>query len=164
MGIRDYLNRNPAVAAGLIAAVMLVAAYVFWTSSTDASSLRASKVYFTADGGATYFADDAEKIYPFDHNGRPAYRAYVFRCGSEAPFVSYYARYSEATKSKLLELQPRRSDPAVATEIAELISTGIEVQKVGTDKWVPSLSQEASEFTGAPPCKQAGVYAVGVVP
>ena len=35
--------------------------------------------YFSDDDGKTYFQDDASKIAPFDHNGKQAVSAYLFR-------------------------------------------------------------------------------------
>lgn len=47
---------------------------------------------------------------PFDHNGKPAYRALVFRCRTGGPFVGFLAKYSDQSKAQ--------AEAAAATALA----------------------------------------------
>jgi len=58
---------------------------------TDAELREA---YYTIDDGTTWFVDDAQKIPPFDHNGKTAYRR-ANVCRGEREVVSgYLERYT----------------------------------------------------------------------
>src|ERR1700722_10524228 len=80
----------------------LVAMGVFIWYSLSGGPSNASKAYYTTDDGQTTFVDDFFKAYPFDHDGKPAYRAYMFQTSDGKRFVGYLERY---TSSGLADLQ-----------------------------------------------------------
>ena len=52
-----------------------------------------SKAWYTVDDGVSWFADDDNRITPFDHQGKKAYRCYVWTCdGGKTQFVSHLER------------------------------------------------------------------------
>ena len=57
--------------------------------------------FFSDDDGATWFIDDNTRIPPFDHGGKPAYRAEVFECGTGKPFVAYLEKFTDAKKQQI---------------------------------------------------------------
>lgn len=59
-----------------------------------------SKNYFTVDDGQTWFADSANKLPPFDHDGSKAVRCYVFK-GSNGKFAGLLEKYSDDTLNRL---------------------------------------------------------------
>lgn len=161
-GVRDTLNQRPALAAGLMVGFIALAA-VFWFYTRDRSHTAATEAFYSDDDGKTYFVDDFQKLAPFDRNGKVALRAYVFRCGTEAPFVGYLARYPEATKAKIADLRKRPTDPAAQAELGQLIASA-EVRKPGQTNWVAAGSNDGEAITAAPQCKDGKQTAVGVVP
>ncbi len=127
MGIREALNARAELAAPAIAAVIVaVVAVSVWNSHRGAPSGPITRGYFSDDDGKTYFADDVYKPVPFDHNGKQAFRAYVFRCGSGKPFVGYLGQ-----------------------------DAGREVKKPGETKWVPATGAKGDAVTNVT-CPEGG--------
>jgi hypothetical protein len=156
MGIREAFNRRPKLAAVLGVGLCAIAIpLVIWANSSGVPG-RASKAYYSDDDGKTYFSDDIDKVYPFDRNGKPAYRAYVYECGDGKPFVAYLARYPDAAKAKLAELEKNTSDSEAAGQIAQLRSNAIEVKKPGDEKWASMLSPQGGVIASHPPCPKGG--------
>jgi hypothetical protein len=98
MGIREALNRNPKAAVIIFGVALLallgVAIVQFKGRSGGGSSGTGSpQAWYTEDDGKTWFADDAGRLSPFDHNGKQAYRCYVWTCdGGKTQFVSHLER------------------------------------------------------------------------
>lgn len=92
------------------------------------------RAYFTADDGKTYFAAGMENVPPFEHEGKSAVRAYVFRCGTGEPFVGYVERYVPEAHKAMVE---NRATPQ--HQIA-----GRELKKPGESKWVRSDDRKAA--------------------
>ena len=138
MAIREAINSKPQAAAGLAGAAVLVAiGLIFWQAMGDTPG-KQRKAYFSIDDGKTYFVDDIDKPYPFDHNGKPAFRAYVYRCGNGDPFVGYLEGYTDSAKARLADLQSKPADTEnLEFLIADVKSSGTEAKKPGDDKWAP---------------------------
>jgi hypothetical protein len=132
VGIRETLNQNPNVTTGLTAFIIIVAvAAIVWQISRGNSPVGGNggeRAFFTIDDGKSTFTDDVTKLPPFDYQGKPAYRAYVFACkGGKIRFVGYLERYTKDAKAKIDEARVRKlpMDPAFAES---LNSSGIEVK------------------------------------
>jgi hypothetical protein len=152
MGIREALNRRPKVA--VIIGVVLCAVAIpmmIWANSSGVPG-RASESYYSDDDGKTFFPDDIDKLYPFERNGKQAYRAYVYECKDGKQFVSYLARYTAAAKAKIPELEKNTKDPEALGQANQLRSTAIEVKKPGSDQWFSQLSAQGSEIAAHPTC------------
>jgi hypothetical protein len=151
MGIRETLNKRPRVAAAMTAGLLGVAAAVFIWANKGVPD-RVTRAYYSDDDGKTFFDDDVDKIYPFDHGGKPAFRAYVYQCGKEKPFVHYLGRYTDKAKARMAELMTNATDPEAAGELARLRNTAIEVKKPGEPNWVPLFSSAGEAMTRHPIC------------
>ena len=153
MGVRKMLNQRPAI--GVVAAVgmFVIAGMVLlvW-ASTRGTPGRVGQVYYSDDDGKTYFADSVDRIYPFDHDGKQAYRAYVYQCGNGQPFIGYLARYNEAAVARLGELKGKESDANVAAEIAQVRATGIDVKRPGDAQWTPLFGAAGEAIAQHPIC------------
>jgi len=57
-----------------------------------------SQLYYTDDDGATYYADSINIVPPYTHNGKTAFRAYVFRCGDGGIFIGYLEAFTPQVK------------------------------------------------------------------
>jgi hypothetical protein len=151
MGIRETLNKRPRVAAAITAGCIALAAAMFIWANKGVSE-RVTRAYYSDDDGASFFDDDVDKIYPFDHGGKQAYRAYVYQCGKDKPFVHYLGRYRDKAKARMAELANKTNDPEAAGELARLRNTAIEVKKPGEAKWVPLFSAAGEAMTRHPIC------------
>lgn len=132
MGIRQTMNENPGVSVGVTAAViLLVIGVIVWEllPQRNTAGSQVNQAFYSIDDGKTWFADDANKLPPFMHDGKPAVRAVVFRCGSGQPFVARLERYTEEGKKMAAEVLKSRG----RTNTASLL----EVKKPGQRIWVP---------------------------
>jgi hypothetical protein len=157
MGIREALNRRPKLAATIAVGLCAVAIpMMIWANSSGVPG-RASKSYYSDDDGKTFFPDDIDKLYPFDRNGKQAYRAYVYECKDGKRFVSYLARYNAAAKAKIPELEKNAKDPEAAGQANQLRSMAIEVKKPGGDQWFSQFSAQGSELAAHPTCADGSI-------
>lgn len=142
MWIREVINSRPKTTSAIAAAALVVIGvtlFAMMRPSAGSESL-ASKLYFTVDDGKTFFVDDSSNIPPFDHDGKKAVQAVVFRCDQGEPFVGYLLRFPPAVKSSLNALSPadRQTDP----KALNMRMKSAEVKKPGGSRWV-SLDTDA---------------------
>ena len=89
---------------------------------------------------------------PFDHDGKPAYRAYVYRCGSGAPFVGFLGRRTAGS----FGTGPTNTAEAMRAMARHTPLPGaIEVKKPGQTKWV-SLNSPQGEDIANLTCPDGG--------
>ena len=156
MGIREKLNDNPARTGGVVATCVAIALLVLLrpgcSSPRGGGADRGDpQEFFTVDDGQTWFAADAAKLPPFDHQGKPAYRAQVYRCGGGKPFAAYLERYGEAERKRLEELLA--GEGANSMEAIKLMSQ-VEVKKPGAKDWLRATPATMQRFHAvrAPRC------------
>lgn len=93
--------------------------------------------FYTVDDGATWFVDDANKLPPFDHEGKPAVACYVYKCGNAGqPWVSHLMRYTAAGK---MQREQQRTDPNAEFNMSmSNVGTNLEVKEAnsGDQEWV----------------------------
>lgn len=146
MGIRETLNKNPAITTGVTAGIVVLAIGVIiwqlWGGSAPLASGGTAKAYFSDDDGATYFADATTKVPPFDHNGKQAVRALVFQCGTGQPFVGMLQRYTKEAKAKLEKAQASKPGDIVMEDI-EITGLEIKKPKTGDAAWVKQTDPKA---------------------
>ncbi len=128
MGIREKLNQNPrATTAATIAIVVIALGFIVWQLIPQQPTVQ-TKQYYSNDDGKTWFADDMNKIMPFDKDGKPAVKANVFRCGG-TDFVGYLEKYTDDVRKKV---EAARAKPNA--DQAEDFPTV--VKKPGDAKWL----------------------------
>lgn len=149
MGIRETVNKRQRVTGG-VAVGMLVVAAVLVVLGLRKPAARVTRAYYCDESGANMFVDDVDRVYPFDHNGKAAYRAYVYEGQDGKNFVAYIARYTDAAKQKLQSLIERKDDPSVSGELAQARGSGIEVKKPGDPQWVPLFSSQGAVIASHP--------------
>lgn len=145
MGLREVLNQHPksgTVIAGVIVVVGL-AAVVLNAGGSGPRPVSESRAYFSVDDGKTWFADAASNPSPFNKDGKTAYRVFVWRCGTSAPFVSHLFRNAGSSiggdRSKAASNADERTPPAMS-------GASIEVKRPGTGDrgWVRVDSAEGA--------------------
>jgi hypothetical protein len=99
MSIRQTLNEKPAVAYSVAGVVCLLAVALFFFehggSGGSGGEDREGKVFFSDDDGQSWFLDGRGQIPPFDHNGKQACKAGVYRCAAGIPYLAYLEKYSD---------------------------------------------------------------------
>src|SRR5690606_6194429 len=137
MSFRQALNSRPilttVVVVAVSAAALLVAGMTVFGGRAPGQA--ATMAFFTVDDGQSWFADDINKIPPFEKDGKAAVRVYVFRCGSGRPFAAYLQRYTPEGKKAIEEARRKaeaeNSSPPDLIFMARLAKTAGEVKKPG---------------------------------
>ena len=145
MGLRETLNRNPAITTGATIAIIVVALiYISLQMFGSGRPPISTKGYFTTDDGATKFADSLDNLPPYIHNGKQAVRVYVFKCSDGKEFVAYLERYTPEAK-KILEKsrETAKANPQdiMAREAAfsMVVQNGKEAKKaLDPGPWIPN--------------------------
>ncbi len=100
--------KGPATAkkAGAMLLIALVVALLGFLAirSFSKPASAANQAFFTTDDGATFFADSADKLAPFDHGGKQAYRATVYTADNgKTKKAAYLERFTPEGKSRMQE-------------------------------------------------------------
>lgn len=141
MGLREKLNERPQVSAGVVVGVVLaLIALILYEMFGGGPSKHMSggELYFSADDGQTWFADSADKPTSTDHNGAEAYRCFVFKTSTSAPFAGY-----------LEKLTPPPPPPATGGPVGPAVPdpyTTDFVKKPGDKQWVPKMSPQGQKI------------------
>jgi len=144
MDIRKSINDSPRLGAGIAAAAVLASLLIIWHvfGGRSAAEADAHKAFYSDDDGKTWFIDDDSKLPPFDHDGKTAYGAAVYRCLTGKPFIVYLKKYTPAQLTR------------IAAEIKDYAdrhpgsppSTGVDyypmdVKKPGESRWIPATAE-----------------------
>ena len=154
MGIRETLNEHPRASMTIVLGlVLLLMGFLAWSLRGGESEQEVSAVasaYYSTDDGQSWFVDDRAKIPPFEHQGKPAYRAYVFKCGeSGKPFVAYLERFAEPARTELANRN--RGAPSRGAGGGAALNDAIEVKQPGAGEWV-KLTSAGGARAVAPRC------------
>lgn len=142
MGIRDTMNQKPGITTAVMAVIIVVAiGFVVWNLLGLGNSVSPGKAWFTIDDGKTWFADQADKIPPFDHEGKPAVSVVVYTYeGAPQPFAGYLMRYSPEAQAQLNDyraaVKAGQSQPAV--DLGKITVSGMQYKAPGApaNAWV----------------------------
>ena len=133
MGVRESINENKRLGLGVAAAVVIVAMAIIGSQVVGGGSgvKEPETAFYTDDDGKTFFKDDIYKVVPFDHKGKRAYRADVFKCPDGKQFVGLMYRHNAlGTKAMQDHIAKGKSDPQ-GTFLAGLEAQGFEVKRPG---------------------------------
>jgi hypothetical protein len=157
MGIREKLNENPRITTGATAGIIVIAlGFIIYQLVGGGGPDIPDEAWYTVDDGETFFADDINKIAPFDHEGKQALRAQVFTCdGGTTKFVAYLERYTPEAKSKLEEARSKGADAAPDPALWETVAMGgMEVKKPKDPNapWVKQMDYQKAAEIMQPKC------------
>jgi hypothetical protein len=134
MKLREYINNHSGLAAVVVALIIAVACYVTYSSITGNAPKLSTSGWYTDDDGKTWFADSQFKAVPFDHNGKPAFTAAVFKCGNGQPFVPFVTRFSPKYLKEAQGLEQSKAADA-RPKFQALQQMAMEIKKVGDSAW-----------------------------
>jgi hypothetical protein len=133
MSVLQTTREKPAWVGAVAVGVTLVAlSAIYFEQFGRHHSVAAplDSAFFSDDDGKTWFADDIGKFPPFNHNGKPAYRAGVFRCGSGELFVAYLERFTDRQKADIQASIAKEPD-----QKANWMQYPGEIRKPGESTW-----------------------------
>jgi hypothetical protein len=150
MNVRETLtNRGPAVKGAIVVGLALVAGFMFWTALGGGKPRDANEAFYTTNDGRTTFVDNFFRAYPFDHDGKPAYRAYVYQTSKGNKFVGYLERYTDQGLSALEPVLSQNINPEqLRQQIQGIRQKYTEVKKPDDPnaKWYPAGSSQAADI------------------
>jgi hypothetical protein len=149
MDIREQLERHRSIVVPIISVAILAICTVsfFETHASRGTAPGISKkAYYTTEDQLTgqaavdaLFVDDVNRVPPFDHNGKPAYRAIVYQCNSGSlKWVNTLERYKASIQLKVQAFV----DSAVAggaefkVDTSDFDRSGLEVKSPGSGPWL----------------------------
>jgi hypothetical protein len=158
MGIRETINKHRPLAVGAtVVAAAGALALSLWSSHNEASPPPLLKAYFSDDDGKSWFVDDSRKLPPFDHNGKPAVRAFVFHCDNGKPYVAYLLRYKDGSQKQIEELRARPPSGENGAQLSSVMAGASECKRPGDARWVSSGSSAGlAIMTPKPPAGESG--------
>jgi hypothetical protein len=145
MGVRESFRRNPAILVGIFAICVALMLGIWFVRAKEERGEPASglqKSWYTTDDGRTWFAGPGNKVVPFEHQGKTAYRCYVWTCdGGKTKFVSHLERLNPTVRS--------RYGPQEQVEPWKLIPGAEQVKRpdTGGAGWVDAASPGAAAIT-----------------
>jgi hypothetical protein len=135
MSLREKINKNPRVGAG-VAAVVLVLAVTSIAWQSGGPPKAPGKGFYTVDDGKTFFTDDVYRATPFEHDGKQAYGAIVLKCpGGGGPFVAYVTRLGDRFLKEAKALEAKH-EGNFTQKFEALQTAGLEVKRPGQSTWV----------------------------
>ena len=147
MGIRETVNNNPALTAGVtIGIIVLTVGIIVWSTMGGGPSVSSGgqEAFFTIDDGKTWFSDDLSKLPPFTKDGKEAVRAFVFSCNGTKKVV-YMQRFTPEAKKKMEAAAANKTRPDLG--MADAIQfTGVEVKDPGGKAWVKQSDPQAMKI------------------
>jgi hypothetical protein len=144
----DKINQNPGLVIA-ITVVVLIAAGIWFKTELAAPKLTYTEetAFFTVDNGNSRFEEVVSKVPPFDHDGQPAVRAYVFQCNGNQ-FVGYLERYTPDGQRMLERIQQQaHTGPPNGLLLQESRTIGREVKRPTDAKWTNGADPKANAIT-----------------
>ncbi len=154
MGIRETLNKNPALTTGVTGGIIGIALiYILYSvifSGGGGSGGTFTQAYYSIDDGKTFYADEIDLVPPLQKDGKEAVRVFVFTCdGGKTKFVAYMERFTPKGKKALEDARakakanPNQDMSAEFMAMEQIQFTEREVKKPGEGKWVKASSNES---------------------
>ena len=142
MSIRTTIAEKPAVAIVFAAIACLVCiGLIVWELPASRSHVHRLKgqAFYSDNDGRSWFLDAADKLPPFDHHGKLACRAVLYRCGSGKPFVAYLEKYSPQQFAQLAFIAKSASARGLSTPPRGM-NMLMEIKKPGNSRWISDTS------------------------
>jgi len=146
MLVRETMHAKKSIGLGAGVLMIIVAAVAIVAQTrSERPAGNGSVAFFSDDDGQTWFTESIEKFPPFDHNGKPAFRAAVYHSDGGRPFVAYLQRFRHDALKQLQDAGQRvKAGQSGPETLAALLASqpiqqgGSEVEVPGSGKWIPA--------------------------
>jgi len=112
----------------LVAAIAL--GYQMFSGREVVGAAAATSVFYTDDNGKTFFKGDPDKLPPFEHNGKQAYRCDVFHDAGGKEFVGLIYRFTDSGRKQMQEYLPKKSQDADGAARRAIEERGMQVKPI----------------------------------
>ena len=164
MSVREMIDKHRGWANGAALLMVFAAIALIVTNARSGGMPQVKYAFCTDDDGQSYFRDDVNKLFPFDHNGKQAYRAYVFQTDGGKPFVGYLERINDKAVAKLLTLQSQPQTPELVMQMDLVRTAGLEARTPGSTRWLPEGSPAFNNMVNGLKGPDGSSEIVGVMP
>lgn len=132
-----FINRHRKSTAALaLLVIAFAAAYLTWFYWPGPDNSPPVFAWYTVDDGKTWFQDDAERLPPFEHDGKPAVRLHLFSCDDgKTTFVGYLQKLPEEVFKKYRD---KGIDPSKVDDDELAADSGWLMKRPGDADWVSS--------------------------
>jgi len=158
--MREFFQKNRYAGFAVAGTFLAMAALIVWMT-TEWSPRVITKCYFTNDDGQTWFIDDVDRVTPFDKDGKPAVRAYLFSCPSGKSYCGLVSRHSDSGREAVAIYRIQHPDGRLPESL--LRSGSREFKQPGQTKWVNDQSGDMFKVSMQKACSD-GTYPVPFLP
>jgi hypothetical protein len=137
------MNERPTIKISAAVLVIALAAIAIWSHFRSPEARNSGKTFFSDNDGQTWFLDSDQLIPPFDHNGKQAVAAKVYRCGWSKPFVGFLEKYSDAQRALVEQSRQSQLNHDATARTPMVLETSMDVKKPGDPNWVRGGSEPA---------------------
>ena len=142
MDIRTALNERPVIGFSVGLLILILAGAAIWSYLRGGQGSAIGKAFYSDDDGKTWFIDNDQLIPPFDHHGKQAYGAAVYRCGMGRPFVGYLEKYSDQQRALVEQSRDNAGSHDSADRTATVPPSKMYVKNPGGKDWVAGGSEQ----------------------
>lgn len=151
------MQNRAGIVVVIAAAAIAVSVISMFIQASGQHRKPTAKAFFSCDDGKTWFKDDASKAFPFQHGGKPAYRAEIFRCGQ-----TEFCAYLESLPENVKEGVDAVSDGLARAAALQSASDQILLKRPGDTVWVSPGEKNYAAIT-TPVCPDDTKQAVTAV-
>lgn len=151
MKFKEALNNHAGIVIGVVILALLIAGWSVLRNLGGGPNLGASTAFYSDDDGKTWFRDKASLTTPFDHDGKPACVAHVYRC-KDKEFVAYLERAGDQVVPRDQAAPAPTSGKGEAAAKSAMGGPGMGfVKKPGAKDWVSkgNFRRASTEMTAA---------------
>ena len=165
MDLRQTVNNKPRIVAVTLGVLVLAAVVLFVVLRPRGGPRpEAAEAFYSVDDGQTWFAAAAAEVPPFDHDGRQAVRAYVYRCVGGTAFVNHLERFKPEARQALDRAAGTEGKRPDAAAVQRAYLGGREVKRPGGAKWTSVADFRAAAEVVAVKCPDGTADATPVEP
>lgn len=140
LSIREKMDQHPKVVGTTMAILTVIGLIAIIVELRGAIPL-APKSFFTDDNGKTWFRASARLHPPFQHDGRTAYRCYVYKTKQGKEFVGYLQKWPQAA------IDLAKHDPSKPMPHMTSLPTGSLLKRPGDKQWTNATPTEFPYFS-----------------
>ncbi len=154
--LRDRMNDNPAIVAAIVGVAALVAigigAWLAFGGGSTVTDADDRSAFYSTDDGNTWFKDDASRLPPFDHDGKAAVAAFVYRCEGHE-FANHLERYTDEGKEAATKIRSTQGRPD-GRMLALVNGAGREFKRPADAGWTRGDDRGAVAAIQTPQCPE----------
>jgi hypothetical protein len=145
----DVLNRRPALSIAISSLIIVGVGFLIWFfyfRSKNTEYLSMTWAYYTVDDGATWFQDDANKVAPFEKDGKEAVRCHVYCCKeTRERWAAWLEKWDESAKKEMDGLGTDEGNTSQRLKVREQTWRALIKKPGANNKWVPMAGKPINE-------------------